>query len=159
MTLQSDTDGADVISWLAGRDVPCPLCGYNLRGLASPRCPECGQPLRLGVSLAEPFLKAWVALLIALLLPAGFGLLMLFGIGYAIVRGAAVEIFTGLNRVPIGPLLVSLHLMACVPSAIAAIAGRRRFLRMGRSRQVALATTAWLAIGATLLYVLSQFVR
>jgi hypothetical protein len=24
------------------RDVPCPLCGYNLRGLAEPRCPECG---------------------------------------------------------------------------------------------------------------------
>ena len=25
-----------------GRDVSCPLCGYNLRGLAEPRCPECG---------------------------------------------------------------------------------------------------------------------
>lgn len=24
------------------RDVQCPLCGYNLRGLAEPRCPECG---------------------------------------------------------------------------------------------------------------------
>src|SRR5687768_8144850 len=23
-------------------DVACPLCGYNLRGLADPRCPECG---------------------------------------------------------------------------------------------------------------------
>jgi hypothetical protein len=23
-------------------DVPCPLCGYNLRGLTKPRCPECG---------------------------------------------------------------------------------------------------------------------
>jgi hypothetical protein len=24
------------------RDVPCPLCDYNLRGLTEPRCPECG---------------------------------------------------------------------------------------------------------------------
>lgn len=24
------------------RDIPCPLCGYNLRGLTVPRCPECG---------------------------------------------------------------------------------------------------------------------
>lgn len=23
-------------------DVPCPLCGYNLRGQSEPRCPECG---------------------------------------------------------------------------------------------------------------------
>jgi rubredoxin len=23
-------------------DVTCPLCGYNLRGLTNPRCPECG---------------------------------------------------------------------------------------------------------------------
>ena len=23
-------------------DLTCPLCGYNLRGLAEPRCPECG---------------------------------------------------------------------------------------------------------------------
>src|SRR5688572_3879237 len=25
-----------------GRDVICPLCEYNLRGLTEPRCPECG---------------------------------------------------------------------------------------------------------------------
>src|SRR5580658_4321591 len=24
------------------KDVNCPLCDYNLRGLAEPRCPECG---------------------------------------------------------------------------------------------------------------------
>ena len=26
----------------AARDVACPLCAYDLRGLAEPRCPECG---------------------------------------------------------------------------------------------------------------------
>src|SRR5271156_6201527 len=24
------------------RDIVCPLCDYNLRGLSEPRCPECG---------------------------------------------------------------------------------------------------------------------
>ena len=35
--------------FLATRDVKCPLCGYNLRGLTSGRCPECGGPLTVGV--------------------------------------------------------------------------------------------------------------
>src|SRR4029077_3897798 len=25
-----------------GEDLTCPLCGYNLRGLSEPLCPECG---------------------------------------------------------------------------------------------------------------------
>ncbi|MEZ6317215.1 MAG: hypothetical protein R3B49_00475 [Phycisphaerales bacterium] len=32
-------------AWLATRDVPCPGCRYNLRGLASLSCPECGYGL------------------------------------------------------------------------------------------------------------------
>ena len=28
--------------WVALRDLHCPLCEYNLRGLTEPRCPECG---------------------------------------------------------------------------------------------------------------------
>ena len=30
----------------ADADLPCPLCGYNLRGLADPRCRECGFAFR-----------------------------------------------------------------------------------------------------------------
>lgn len=32
--------------WLNQRDVPCPQCGYNLRMLSVPRCPECGSAFR-----------------------------------------------------------------------------------------------------------------
>ena len=32
--------------WACDRDVPCPRCGYNLRGLHTPRCPECGTVFR-----------------------------------------------------------------------------------------------------------------
>ena len=35
--------------FLAGRDAPCPSCGYNLGGLQSGCCPECGR----GVSVEQ----------------------------------------------------------------------------------------------------------
>ena len=28
--------------WRLDRDVACPDCGYNLRMMCAPRCPECG---------------------------------------------------------------------------------------------------------------------
>lgn len=44
-------DDADLVrAFLATRDVACPGCGYNLRGLAGTRCPECERPVTLGVS-------------------------------------------------------------------------------------------------------------
>lgn len=36
-------------TFLADRDVPCPGCEYNLRGLAESVCPECGIELDLEV--------------------------------------------------------------------------------------------------------------
>ncbi len=38
---------AALVSFLSGRDAPCPACGYNLRGVEASRCPECGGPLEL----------------------------------------------------------------------------------------------------------------
>ncbi len=39
---------AELLSgYLAGRDVPCPGCGYSLLGLTRPVCPECGSGLAL----------------------------------------------------------------------------------------------------------------
>lgn len=33
----------DLLRYLALYDEPCPHCGYNLRAIAAPRCPECGR--------------------------------------------------------------------------------------------------------------------
>ncbi len=44
--------GGDTVLPGLDRDVLCPECGYNLRGLTVPRCPECGgyfDPLRVGL--------------------------------------------------------------------------------------------------------------
>src|SRR6185503_2909506 len=34
--------GEEAPESLSSRDLHCPLCEYNLRGLTEPRCPECG---------------------------------------------------------------------------------------------------------------------
>jgi predicted amidophosphoribosyltransferase len=38
--------------FLAERDVLCPRCGYNLRGLDKPYCPECGLAIRFPATSA-----------------------------------------------------------------------------------------------------------
>lgn len=42
-------------AFLTDHDWPCPSCGYNLRNLAGPTCPECGTGLELSVGGADPF--------------------------------------------------------------------------------------------------------
>ncbi len=73
-----EPDPCDLLrAFLADRDVPCPGCGYNLRGLPSDRCPECNQPLVLRVGLAEPRLGAWLGAVSGLLSGAGAALVCL----------------------------------------------------------------------------------
>ena len=38
---------------LADHDTPCPRCGYNLRGLTAPQCPECAQPVTFETLLKQ----------------------------------------------------------------------------------------------------------
>ena len=65
--------------YLAGRDEPCPACGYNLRDLCGDRCPECGDGLALRLGLADPRVGTLVAGLIGLSAGAGLsGLLLLY---------------------------------------------------------------------------------
>ena len=66
-------------NFLAGRDAPCPNCGYNLRDLTGDRCPECGQALILRIQLAEPKMAAFLTGLVGLSAGAGFsGLLLIY---------------------------------------------------------------------------------
>lgn len=63
-----------LIAFLATHNAVCPLCGYELHLLRSPRCPECGRELRLTVGMVQPYLSAWIALLTVAAASAGFGL-------------------------------------------------------------------------------------
>src|ERR1700722_15423623 len=74
---QTDDPDALLLNFLAGRDVPCPQCEYNLRDLKVRRCPECGEDLVLRVNLAEPKLRIMIAGLIPLSAGAGLNALLL----------------------------------------------------------------------------------
>ncbi len=64
-------DCTELQGYLAERDVPCPGCGYNLRGLPEGTCPECRQELKLTVGLVESRIGALVACLGPLFAGAG----------------------------------------------------------------------------------------
>jgi hypothetical protein len=42
-----------LLEFLREYDAACPVCGYNLRALTRPVCPECGQKLVLAVGAAR----------------------------------------------------------------------------------------------------------
>jgi hypothetical protein len=142
-------------TWLIDRDEPCPLCGYNLRGLTSPRCPECWQALRLSVSLAEPYLKAWIALVAGLLPPAGIGAIFIFGFCYGLMHEGP-RVFREFSDIQLGPGFIMLHVASCVPLSILAIVFRNRFLRLSRQIQKVYAIFAWIAVAVSTLILLSQ---
>ena len=53
--------GSKVVSFLAGRDIPCPACGYNLRGVTQEACPECAMPLTMADLRGKgAVMKHWV---------------------------------------------------------------------------------------------------
>lgn len=67
-----DRDARLLRDFLAERDVACPACRSNLRGLTASACPECGSPLRLSVSATGPRLGLWLVALLAAVIPLGF---------------------------------------------------------------------------------------
>jgi hypothetical protein len=139
----SDDDAA-LLSWLANHDVACPLCKYNLRGLTTARCPECGNAIRLGVTLADPYLRAWITLAAAVCTGAGVGVLL----SYAIIRAGPSNLLGGAPR---GIAFAIISFVAMVPVAIVVLLTRRRFQRLSRRIQW------WISI-AGLFLVLSAFV-
>jgi hypothetical protein len=122
----AERERAWLLEYLRDRDVPCPLCGYNLRQLDSARCPECGREIRLSVNLAEPYLRAWLTTAIALCASAGMGVIVLM-----------ISFQEGLPPLRLPPsLVISLYsFMLSIPVAIGALWGRRRFMRLGRRSQ------------------------
>ena len=43
-----------LLEYVRDRDAPCPRCGYNLRNLSTPTCPECREALSLAVGFNKP---------------------------------------------------------------------------------------------------------
>ena len=83
---QSESDLLKML--LAVREVPCPVCGYNLRGINSANCPECGRDLELRVVSTDLRVTAWVVALLGASLPFGAStVLLILGLGVSIQEG------------------------------------------------------------------------
>ena len=67
-----ESDDSLLQQFLAERDLPCPVCTYNLRGLGSTSCPECGARLDLRVGSIDLKLGPWLQCVFAVALPVGF---------------------------------------------------------------------------------------
>ena len=135
-----------MLDFLRDRDVSCPLCAYNLRGLTSARCPECGHELRLTVGVTDLRIGAWVTCLIGLAAAAGFGTYAIILVirrgwpwGEPIVLHAAVAYF-----------------IASVPMLIVLVLLRRRYRRLAQPLQWVLGSIAMLL---TILAYLGLFAR
>lgn len=89
MSTPDELDLAALRAFLAERDVACPSCGYSLRGLQSPACPECNQALKLQVGLVEPRLGAFIAGVVGLAM--GFGFCLIVGLWGLSQRNAPRE--------------------------------------------------------------------
>jgi len=131
-----------VISFLRDRDAPCPLCGYNLRGLASGRCPECGSGLRLAVGLAEPFLRAWIAVVVSFVAGAGLGI---FFVVMLLSHGPP-------SRESPGLYVAMIYFILSIPAAAVSLVTRRNFLRLGRATQIRMAVV--IAVATIVIFVL-----
>ena len=85
---------------LALREIPCPVCGYNLRGIESDKCPECGAKLDLRVGSSDLKLGLWIAAILGVALPLGFGVIMTLLFSYIVfferLHGAGEENMLGL---------------------------------------------------------------
>ncbi len=102
--------------YLAERDVPCPGCGYNFRGLAAGACPECNQDLELGIKLASPRIGRLVAALTGLAAGAGAS-------GAFFVIQVVIWAYWG-GWGPIGLLMIPLVWLLTLGSALALVSRR-----------------------------------
>ncbi|MEM8756300.1 MAG: hypothetical protein AAGF47_00780 [Planctomycetota bacterium] len=65
-------DTARLVDWLADADEPCPVCGYSLRGITAPACPECNARIELGVRSPDRLVGPWAMMLISCAVAFGF---------------------------------------------------------------------------------------
>ncbi len=128
-------DAADLLlEYLRERDVPCPGCGYDLRDLAQPRCPECREDLALSVGFRKPRF-GWLLVTVTPGLFSGIcaGLLLI-----------PIFVLSGVNRPPWQILLADGFGWTSGLVALGLIRCRYTFIRWPEGRQRAWGIAAWI---------------
>lgn len=145
-------DNAEMLkTFLAERDLPCPSCTYNLRGLRNNVCPECHQSLEVTVALTEPKLALFLTAVVGLAMGVGFSALLFF---YAIV----ISMRKGLTDIPREFWVITgVGLVVTAPLLLLMLRKHKAIRRWRIAARVWLAIAAWLLTLANVL-VFSIFV-
>ncbi|MDY7107684.1 MAG: hypothetical protein SYC29_03515 [Planctomycetota bacterium] len=132
-----DDETRMLLAFVHDRDATCPACGYNLRNLTRPICPECRQELILSVGLRKP---PEVAYLVLTLAPGIFS-----GICTVLIVGTMLIIPGAGGQGPIPPGAVLLLTFGALSGLTAAglLLARHRFVRLGRDVQIWCAIVTW----------------
>lgn len=120
-----------LIGWLEARDIPCPVCRYNLRDLKVPTCPECSAPLRLAVASPSTNMAPWFVACVALALAVGFDgvVTVLISFGLIVFPPKAIRPAVSL----LGAFLVLT--LICIACLVRAYRARPRWAYWPRARQ------------------------
>ncbi len=137
-TAPMDADGL-LLAFVRDRDATCPRCGYNVRNLTKPVCPECEEPLLLKVG-GRTYPIRW---LLATVAPGIFtgvtsGIMAVIFL-IALIVGPARPPFS----VPLDVILTGSFFLVSAAVAGAIIIFSRRFVRQPQSRQVLWAVLVW----------------
>lgn len=127
-----------LLAFVRDRDAACPSCGYNLRNLTKPICPECEEPLVLKVG-GRTYPVRW---LLATVAPGIFtgvasGIMAVIFL-IALIVGPPSPFF-----VPLDVILTGSFFLASAAAAGAIIIWNRRFVRQPQPRQVMWAVLLW----------------
>lgn len=122
-----------LLEFLRDRDADCPACGYNLRNLTRPVCPECRETLALTVGYQKPRIGPFVATITPSIFSGICGLMMLF----------PLVMIPGPPPPPLGAYLLDTFGLSSGLFGLGLFVFRQAFLRQTRASQMVWAFVTW----------------
>jgi len=136
-TAEPDAPGADetelLLEFLRDRDAACPACGYNLRDLTRPVCPECREALALHVGYQKPRIGPFVATIAPSIFSGICGVIMLL----------PIMMVPSSPPPPLGAYLLDLFGLSSGLFGVGLFIFRQAFLRQSRVSQMVWAFVTW----------------
>ena len=132
---QSTPDEIEMLlAFVRDRDASCPNCGYNVRNLTKPICPECQEALLLKVG-SQTYPIRWLLITVA---PGIFT-----GITAGIMAVLAVLSGSLPKSIPRVILLTAAFFSLSAVVAVVIIFLHKRFIRQTQPRQILWAVGIW----------------